>query len=523
MGKYLFKRILHGLFSILIVVGIVMLLIFSLLDRSAIFTNDPQYSKKSGNQRIIYEYQQWQRYGYVEFAIYNDYINQMVSEGKLSEEEGSLAKELGLTEKDDMPIVSTWVSSFISYYQQKGYTVQRLNGRATSSGIINEANRQNLFAYKNLNIFSRLFGFISNLVEIDSIHYVEEEIDNRGIQFTFFDPLAGGKFSPAIIGRGTKHKYLLYFDSKFPFVHQNLITFHIGKSYSIYQGVDLIEQMTQNQGTAVVEDILYPTGVVAKGSVDLHSATYSAGSLTEENKALFTDEYTQCKTINSGLSMIGNSFVIGIIATLLTYFIGVPLGIAMARKKDRLMDHIGTVYIVFIMAVPSLAYIFMFSAIGGGLFGLPNHFGLDSNPRWLIYVLPIVSLALPAIAGIMKWLRRYMIDQMNSEYVKFAVSSGLSEKEIFQTHILRNAVIPLIHTIPASILGAITGAIITESVYAVPGTGKLLTNAITKHDNGIIIGLTMFYACLSVISLILGDVFMAMADPRISFDEKGEK
>ena len=137
-----------------------------------------------------------------------------------------------------------------------------------------------------------------------------------------------------------------------------------------------------------------------------------------------------------------------------------------------------------------------------------------------MYILPIVSLALPSIANLMKWIRRYMIDQMNSDYVKFARSGGLTEGEIFTRHILKNAAIPIIQGIPAAVLGALTGAIITERVYVVPGIGNLLTEAINKYDNGVIVGGTLFYAILTVASLILGDVLMAMVDPRISFSTK---
>ena len=137
-----------------------------------------------------------------------------------------------------------------------------------------------------------------------------------------------------------------------------------------------------------------------------------------------------------------------------------------------------------------------------------------------MYILPIVSLALPSIANLMKWIRRYMIDQMNSDYVKFARSGGLTEGEIFTRHILKNAAIPIIQGIPAAVLGALTGAIITERVYVVPGIGNLLTEAINKYDNGVIVGGTLFYAILTVTSLILGDVLMAMVDPIISFSTK---
>lgn len=218
------------------------------------------------------------------------------------------------------------------------------------------------------------------------------------------------------------------------------------------------------------------------------------------------------------MSKIGYSFVIGIIASVLAYLIGVPLGILMARKKDKLVDKIGTIYIVFIMAVPSLAYIFLFKAIGGKM-GLPTTFDMESTSK-LMYVLPIVSLALPSVANLMKWLRRYMIDQMNSDYVKFARSEGLTEGEIFSRHILKNAAIPIIHGIPGTVLGALVGAIITERVYVVPGAGNLLVEAIGKYDNGVIVGVTLFYALLTVISLVLGDILISRIDPRISFSSK---
>ena len=160
----------------------------------------------------------------------------------------------------------------------------------------------------------------------------------------------------------------------------------------------------------------------------------------------------------------------------------------------------------------------MFKAIGGKM-GMPTSFNMDGETK-LMYLLPIISLALPSIAGLVKWLRRYMIDQMNSDYVKFARAGGLSEGEIFRKHILKNAAIPIIHGIPGSILGCLVGAIITERVYLVPGAGNLLTTAINSYDNAVIVGLTMFYALISIVSIILGDILMAWADPRISFSSK---
>lgn len=299
-----------------------------------------------------------------------------------------------------------------------------------------------------------------------------------------------------------------------------MIKINLGLSYSVNNGVDVWQTMTDSQGTYLKSNVLYPTGLVEESANDLHTARYAAN--TRDMSTLFSDryvdDYTNVSTKKGNKSKMGYSFTIGIISVIISYLLAVPLGIIMARRKDKLIDKLGTLYVVFILAVPSLAYIFMFKAIGGKL-GLPTSFLMDGETK-MMYILPIISLALPSIASLMKWLRRYMIDQMNSDYVKFARSGGLSEGEIFSKHILKNAAIPIIHGIPGSVLGSVVGAIITERVYLVPGAGNLLTTAINTYDNGVIVGLTLFYAVLSIISIILGDILMAMVDPRISFSSK---
>ena len=100
-------------------------------------------------------------------------------------------------------------------------------------------------------------------------------------------------------------------------------------------------------------------------------------------------------------------------------------------------------------------------------------------------------------------------------------NKGLSEGEIFNKHIFKNASIPIVHGIPASILGCLTGSLFTEKVYGVPGIGQEFTKAIEANNNSVILALTLFFASLSIISLILGDVLMAIVDPRISFSNSG--
>ena len=512
MGKYIIRRILTGLLSVAAVTGIVMILVYSATDRNLIFANDPVFSKQKSNAKEVYKMQQWEQYGYVDYVAYTEYL-QTVAQGA----EYEAAAVLGRTEKEDKPITQRYVQAFEDTYTEQGYQVVRLSG-VLRGGKYQEGGEPRLFAYRDIPVAARLVRYFKNLIAVDTASYVKEEIPNRGYTFTLYDPAYGGeKFSPAILGNGTYHKYLLYFDSTFPYVHQNFITFHLGRSYSVNAGVDVTETMTDSQGSFAYQEVTYPTGVKALSADDLHSATYVPGSLesgSEMVRTLFTDDYTGITTRKSGMSKLGYSFAIGICAVILSYLLAIPLGILMALKKEKLPDRLGTAYIVFILAVPSLAYIFLFKALGGSL-GLPTAFNME-KPQLLMYVLPILSLALPAAANLMKWMRRYTVDQLGGEYVKFARSEGLTEQEIFTKHIFPNAVIPIAHGIPAGILGALTGAIITERVYVVPGAGNLLTTAINMYDNGVIVGMTLFYSLLSVTAVILGDVLISILDPRIS-------
>lgn len=520
MTKYLLKRILYGIFSIVAVVACVMIMIYALLDRNLVFASDTVFNKQTNNQRTTYKYQKWEEYGYLDYVTYADWLKEMTAEGEIDEETRSSVVNIGRTAEKDSDETAEYVAKFTEYYESQGYTVERLDAITQGKKVANGGS-QALYAYKDIPLITRLVDYFGSIFTFDNIHNAENIVGERGLSFTFYDPVYGGdKFSPAIIGNGTTHKYLLYFDSKFPYMHQNFLTISLGTSYTVNSGVDVFDTMTRTQGSYVKSAVTYETGLTEESADDLHSATYAEGSLSSNlvYADRFTDDYTKTDTVKGGLSKMGYSFVIGIIAIAIAYLVGIPLGIVMARRKDKLLDKLGTLYIVFLIAVPSLAYIFMFKAIGGKA-GLPTTFDMESTSK-LMFVLPIISLALPQIANLMKWLRRYMIDQMNADYVKFARSGGLSEGEIFSKHILKNAAIPIIHGIPGAVLGALTGAIITERVYVVPGAGNLLTEAINKYDNGVIVGVAMFYAILSVVSIILGDVLMSMVDPRISFTTK---
>lgn len=523
MGRYLSFRILRSLVSVIIVVGIVMVLVYGLLDRNLIFSRDSVFTHQKSNAKEVYKLQQWENYGYVDYVPYSDYLLGLLEEGQIDQATYDAAVKLGDRPAQDSPQTARFTAAFEESYTSQGYTVTRLEGKLrTGTQKYHEGGEPRLYAHRDVPMVRRLWNYLTGLVTVDDIHAAQTVVGERGLTFTLYDPAYGGeRFSPAILGNGTTHRYLLYFDDRFPYLHQNLITIDLGQSYSISKGVDVSDTLTQSQGARDPVELTYPSGLKAVSADDLHSATYVAGSYQQGDavvKAHFVDDYTAVTTRKQGLSKLGYSFTIGILSVAIAYALAVPLGIWMARRRGHLTDRLGSAYIVFVMAVPSLAYIFLFKAIGEKI-GLPTTFDAE-QPQWLMYVLPVVSLGLPAAADLMKWLRRYMVDQMDAEYVRFARSNGLSEGKIFRAHVLRNAAIPILHGLPGAVLGALVGAIITERVYVVPGAGNLLTEAIGAYDNGVIIGMTLFYAVLSVAAVILGDLLISAADPRIDLKRK---
>lgn len=114
-----------------------------------------------------------------------------------------------------------------------------------------------------------------------------------------------------------------------------------------------------------------------------------------------------------------------------------------------------------------------------------------------------------------------MMDQINSDYVKLARAKGLTDKQIMVKHVLRNAFAPMAQNLPSSIIFTISGSLYIESLYSIPGTGGLLVKAIQAQDNPLVQMLVMFYALLSVVGMLLGDLAMMACDPRITFTKKG--
>lgn len=208
-----------------------------------------------------------------------------------------------------------------------------------------------------------------------------------------------------------------------------------------------------------------------------------------------------------------HSFRIGFLAVVIELVLGYPLGILMAKHKDGIVDKIGRAYIISIDAIPGIAYYYIWQLLLVFIIGLPFPYEADSFLSWLA---PALTMGLTGMAGIALWVRRFMLDEFNSDYVKFARAKGLSENRIMFTHVLRNAVVPLVRSIPAAVLGALLGSFYIENIYSIPGLGGLLIDANNANDTYALQGIVVISALISIIAYLAGDIVTAIVDPRIS-------
>ena len=237
-------------------------------------------------------------------------------------------------------------------------------------------------------------------------------------------------------------------------------------------------------------------------------------------------DFGESRRIQSGVDVtkvIGSKFTVsmklGCTALIIALFVGVLIGIIQTLNKDRLLDHVVTAYTVFVNAVPSLVSYSLVLVFGSKVLGLPPLYS-TRNPGESS-ILPIVCLALASIASYALWTRRYMVDELNKDYIRLARVKGMSSGSIMVKHVFKNAFVPLVQQIPASFLYTIGGSLLVERFFSVPGMGPLLTDSIIRYDVNVVQTLAILYATLGIMGVFLGDILMMLVDPRIKLTGRG--
>lgn len=213
------------------------------------------------------------------------------------------------------------------------------------------------------------------------------------------------------------------------------------------------------------------------------------------------------------------SFQFGIIALAIQQAVGLTAGVLMARHKGKLVDKVGNLYILFINALPAAIYFLAIQLYLSSVLKLPMLYDpINTSSR----ILPIICLSLGGIATNAMWLRRYMVDQMNMDYIRLARAKGMTSGQVAFRHIMRNAFIPMAQALPTAVLFTISGSLYVESLFSIPGMGGLLIQSIQRQDNTMVQAMVLLYSVISISGLLLGDIAMMLCDPRIKLAKKGE-
>jgi len=228
------------------------------------------------------------------------------------------------------------------------------------------------------------------------------------------------------------------------------------------------------------------------------------------------------------------TITLNLLAFIIVYSISLPLGVLSAVNHKRLFDRASSVVLFMLWALPSMwVGQMMIGYLCGPTF--VNWFppaGLSSNDAgtmpffpWLAdrawhLVLPVICLSYAGFAYLTKQVRAGMLDNLRMDYVRTARAKGLPNRVVVLRHAFRNSVIPVI-TIMATILPAMFGgSIIIESIFSIPGMGRLAFEAITTRDYNIVMAVATIAGVLNLIGLLMADIAYAFADPRISFEGK---
>lgn len=226
---------------------------------------------------------------------------------------------------------------------------------------------------------------------------------------------------------------------------------------------------------------------------------------------------------------------INITTILLAFGISIPLGLAMAKRNESRFDRwmsqtlfifyaipsfwLGTLLIVFLTTPEYASWLDLFPAGGVGDYYFTSGWK-KSGIIAISLVLPVLSLLLGSLAYISRQMRDSVIRESRKDYVRMARAKGLSEKEIYRKHILRNSLFPMITLAGAALPASVSGSVIIEVLFGIPGMGRLMYSSILSQDWSVVYVMVLVAAFLTIVGYLLSDIVYQIADPRLSTTQK---
>jgi len=248
-------------------------------------------------------------------------------------------------------------------------------------------------------------------------------------------------------------------------------------------------------------------------------------------ESLFTGEFgysyrTRAPVIDLVKQRLPTTLYISGLAFLLSVMIAIPIGVLSAVKQYSIFDNVATtlafigfslptfctgllMILLFTIKLDWLPSIYRSTVDGDGLGGLWE--------RIRQAIMPIAVLGLFQAAALIRFVRASMLENVHQDYVRTARSKGLAERSVITRHALRNALIPVVTIIALSLPGVITGAVVTEQIFRVPGMGDLLISSIRNNDVPVVMTVTFLFSIMVVFFNLVADVIYGVLDPRIKY------
>lgn len=218
----------------------------------------------------------------------------------------------------------------------------------------------------------------------------------------------------------------------------------------------------------------------------------------------------------SVIGLIGRTWPVtahlGLMALVVAFAAGLPLGIIAAVRQNSWLDYLVTLVSTLGFVMPHFVWGILFILIFALALKWAPTGGWDTPRQW---ILPVLAYSLAPMATIARYTRASVIEVMRADYIRTARAKGLNERRIMLRHVLRNAMIPLLTVFGPLIPDLITGSIFIEAIFRVPGLGKFWVTSTFDRDYPMIIGLTMLWAMLIAITYLITDVLYVFVDPRI--------
>lgn len=221
--------------------------------------------------------------------------------------------------------------------------------------------------------------------------------------------------------------------------------------------------------------------------------------------------------LNVIANRIGPSALIGGQAMIIGFMLGLILGVISALRHNTIMDY-GAVFVAVLgMSIPSFVFAALMQYFVGVKLGwLPVALWKDYSHS----VMPSIALSVMVIATVARFIRSEMLEVLGQEYVLTARAKGISEEMVIIKHVLRNALIPVVTVVGPLTVSIMTGTLVIEKIFAVPGLGEQFTLSILVNDYSVIMGITLFFSTLFIVTIFIVDILYVLLDPRITYGKE---